>query len=109
VPDAQTTHEDTPLVFSTAIGNAVSLYVETGDASLTLGVDHGTLALGSTYGLTFTVGTGTNDATMTFQGTISNVNSALSGLTGACRTLRRSVVCVNKWGGEFGSLNSRGG
>ncbi len=41
----------------------------------------GTLSLGTTAGLTFTVGDGTADATMTFTGTVTAINNALSGLT----------------------------
>src|SRR5207249_3376938 len=48
---------------------------------VTLSVDHGTLTLGSTTGLTFTTGDGTADASMTFRGTQSAINAALDGLT----------------------------
>ena len=48
--------------------------------SVTLTADHGTLALGSTEGLTLSNGTGNGDATMTFTGTLSDVNAALDGL-----------------------------
>src|SRR5262249_30544944 len=41
----------------------------------------GTLTLASTTGLTFTRGTGTNDATLTFRGTPSDINAALDGLS----------------------------
>src|SRR6202035_5794750 len=48
---------------------------------ITLIVTHGTLSLASTTGLTFTTGTGSNNSTMTFTGTLANVNAALNGLT----------------------------
>ncbi len=41
----------------------------------------GTLSLGSTGGLTFSLGDGTADTTMTFTGTITAINNALAGLT----------------------------
>src|SRR4030095_12211054 len=71
VPGAQTTAEDTSKVFSTAHANALSVadldVAETAGGTLrvTLSVDHGTLSLAGTAGLSFTVGDGTTDATMT--------------------------------------------
>ncbi|MGE4281764.1 MAG: DUF4347 domain-containing protein, partial [Magnetospirillum sp.] len=41
----------------------------------------GSFSLASTTGLTFTVGDGVNDSTMTFKGTASDINAALTGLT----------------------------
>src|SRR5690606_19233259 len=38
-------------------------------------------SLGSTAGLSFAVGTGSGDATMTFQGTVAAINAALEGTT----------------------------
>jgi hypothetical protein len=48
---------------------------------VTLSATHGTLTLSQLTGLTFTVGDGTADATMTFTGTMANINAALNGLT----------------------------
>ncbi len=57
--------------------------------SVTLSVDHGTLSLPRlnfdsletvNKGLVFSEGTGQNDATMTFSGTLADVNAALDGL-----------------------------
>ena len=57
--------------------------------SVTLSVDHGTLSLPSLNvdspniadnGLVFSQGTGQNDTTMTFTGTLADVNAALDGL-----------------------------
>jgi VCBS repeat-containing protein len=87
VPAAQTTTEDTAKVFDTANDNAIS--VSDPDAGnrpvrVRLDVTNGTLTLSGTSGLTFSpVGTsnvGANDASMTFTGTIFNINSALDGL-----------------------------
>jgi hypothetical protein len=71
------------LTFSTANKNAVSISdVSAGSAvePLTLRVVGGTLALGSTGGITFSSGTN-NSASMTINGTLANLNAALSGLT----------------------------
>ena len=50
--------------------------------SITLTVTHGVFSLSQTTGLTFTsgAGDGTNDITMTFTGSMANINSALTGL-----------------------------
>ena len=47
---------------------------------ITLSVE-GTLSLGQTTGLTFTLGDGTDDSAMAFSGTLANINAALAGLT----------------------------
>ncbi|HEX8366673.1 MAG TPA: FG-GAP-like repeat-containing protein [Allosphingosinicella sp.] len=52
-----------------------------GDVTVTLTVTSGTLTLATTSGLSFGTGTGTGDATMTFSGTLVEVNAALAGLT----------------------------
>lgn len=83
VPGAQTTPYATALTFSVANGNAISVAdVDAGGAAeqLTLTATNGTLTLGTTTGLTFTAGTGTANATMTFSGPLASLNAALSGL-----------------------------
>src|SRR5206468_4212590 len=52
----------------------------TGSVQVTLTVTHGTLTLGNTANLSFLTGTGTADATMTFTGTVADVNTALTNL-----------------------------
>ena len=47
---------------------------------MTLAVEHGTISLGTAQGLTFMSGDGSDDATMTFQGTMADINAALEGL-----------------------------
>jgi hypothetical protein len=84
VPGAQSVNEDTSLVFSNANSNAISTSDSdnaTGTEQVTLSVSHGALTLSQTTGLAFTTGDGTSDATMTFTGTVANVNAALNGLT----------------------------
>jgi uncharacterized repeat protein (TIGR01451 family)/uncharacterized protein (TIGR03382 family) len=83
VPGAQSTPEDTPLVFGTAQNNAISVADTDAGAApvqVVLTVTQGTLTLGGTTGLTFTAGDGTSDTAMTFTGTLTAINAALQGL-----------------------------
>ena len=84
VPATQSTNEDIARVFSVGNGNLISITdVDAGTASLqiTLTGTNGAISLSGTSGLTFTVGDGTSDATMTFTGTLANINTALAGLS----------------------------
>lgn len=84
VPGAQTTNGNTPLVFSSANSNQISVAdpdAGSNPLKVTLSVTNGTLTLSGTSGLTFTTGDGTADATMTFTGTQTAINTALNGLT----------------------------
>src|SRR5262249_23636499 len=72
-------------VFSAGNGNTVATSdpdAGTNPVKVTIGVTAGTgtLTLSGTTGLTFTTGDGTADQTMTFTGTLANINTALSGL-----------------------------
>ena len=82
VPGSQTTH--TSIVFSSANGNLVSIAdvdAAAGSVQMVLTVTNGTLTLSGIAGLTFSVGDGTADATMTFTGTVANINTAMAGMT----------------------------
>jgi len=84
VPSAQTAYEDTDFTFSSGDGTAVSVADADGvstNIQTELVVTHGTMTLASTSGLTFSVGDGTLDATMTFTGTVTDTNTALEGMT----------------------------
>ncbi|MGA7614707.1 MAG: Ig-like domain-containing protein [Thermoanaerobaculia bacterium] len=84
VPAAQTMDQGTTLTFSTGGGNAISISdvdAGVGAMAVTLTASDGTLSLSGTAGLSFTTGSGTNDSTMTFTGTVANVNVALEGMT----------------------------
>jgi hypothetical protein len=73
-----------------------------GDAlTVSLSVLKGTLTLGRTTGLEFTAGDGSGDATMTFSGTIADINAALAGL------LYRGGL--NYSGGDSLSITARDG
>ena len=83
VPGAQISAEDVALVFSTANGNRIAVSDPDAGANpleVTLAATNGVLTLLGTTGLTFTVGTGTGDATMTFMGTMADINVALNGM-----------------------------
>ena len=83
VPGIQGTFEDTPLTFSSGTFNLISISdVDAGASSVqvTLTGTNGTVTLSGTAGLSFSVGDGTADSTMTFTGTIANINTALAGM-----------------------------
>jgi hypothetical protein len=78
----QTLDEDTPLVFSTANGNAISVAdldadEGSGEVQVTLVVDHGGLTLSQQTGLAVT---GDGSGAVTLTGTLPAVNAALEGL-----------------------------
>jgi hypothetical protein len=84
LPGNTLTGLDVPLVFGTAGGNAISVSDPDGTdriVQITLWADRGTVTLARTTGLSFDFGTGTNDETVTFTGTVADVNAALDGLT----------------------------
>ncbi len=84
VPGAQATNEDTAKVFSVANGNRIAITdLDAGGANneITLSVTQGTLTLASTTGLSFTVGDGVSDTSMTLRGTAAAINIALDGLS----------------------------
>lgn len=79
VPGTQQADEDTSLPIA-----GISIAdddVGNGDVEVTLSVDNGTITLGDTTGLSFTVGDATDDATMTFTGSLDDVNAALATLS----------------------------
>ena len=84
VPGAQETPKDANKVFSAANNNAISISdIDAAAAAVqvTLTATNGTITLPVMTGLAFSVGDGTADATMTFTGTIANINLRLAGLT----------------------------
>ena len=84
VPGAQQTPKNTNRVFSSGNNNLISISdIDAGGANeqVQLTATNGTITLPVTTGLTFSVGDGTSDATMTFTGTITNINLRLNGAT----------------------------
>ena len=83
VPGAQTVLSNGTLVFSAGNGNAISISdvdVAGGNLRVTLVGINGLITLGSTSGLSFLAGDGTVDASMTFDGSLADINNALAGL-----------------------------
>ena len=82
VPGAQSTNVGLAKVFSTANGNAIQVSdVDNTHVAVTLSVTNGASSLNGTTGLSFTIGDGTADATMTFSGTQVAIDTALNGLS----------------------------
>ncbi len=84
VPSDQTTDEESPVVFDGDTLFSISDDAEDHDVDVqvTLIASNGTLTLGSTTGLDFDGDAdGTDDATMTFRGTVAEINDALKGMT----------------------------
>ncbi len=83
IPGAQTTPQNTPRVFSTGNGNAISISdADAGTAvvQVALTANNGTITLSGTGGLT-TVSGGNGTGAYTFSGTIADINTALDGLS----------------------------
>ncbi len=78
VPGEQATPANTPLPIS-GIG-ITDADAGSGSLEISLAAARGQLTLARTTGLTFSTGDGTLDAAMTFRGTLSNLNAALSPL-----------------------------
>ena len=85
-PDSATTSgPSSPITFSIANGNPISIYdLETdpasGIAAMSLDATHGTLTLHSITGLHFSKGDGTDDTQIYVAGTYNDINNALDGL-----------------------------
>ncbi len=78
VPGAQTFNEDVNRVFSSGNGNQISITdVDAGanPVQVTLTATNGTLSTNGIVGLSFTTGDGTDDATLVFTGTITNITT----------------------------------
>jgi hypothetical protein len=93
-----------PLVFATSI--SVSDAVET-SLTVSLAFPGGTITLDGTTGLSFSVGDGTADAAMTFSGTITNINNALSGMSvtaGSTGDRTLSITATNTTGSNSVSV-----
>ena len=79
MPGPQVTRGDATLVLSGASAISVS-DADSGVLQLNLSAAGGSISLSGTAGLTFTVGDGSGDVTMTFSGTTAALNTALNGL-----------------------------
>ena len=83
MPAGQTTNVNTAEVFSTGNCSPISISDDatSGSMQVQLVSTNGATTLSGTTGLSFSVGDGTADATMTFTGSLAAVNTALSGLS----------------------------
>ncbi|HUQ31150.1 MAG TPA: tandem-95 repeat protein, partial [Pyrinomonadaceae bacterium] len=84
VPGAQSVVKNGALPFSAANSNLIAIAdvdAGAGPVKVTLTATNGSITLSGIAGLSFTVGDGTSDPTMTFTGAITNINAALSGMT----------------------------
>lgn len=84
VPAPQATVADQPLIFSVGNGNLISvLDVDSGGGHLrvTLTATNGLISLANTTGLTFVSGSGVANGSMTFSGTVADINASLNGLS----------------------------
>ncbi len=84
LPASATVDQDAVLVFSGGNGNLISLSdVDAGGGTVrvTLTASNGLLTLSGTSGLSFLVGSGAGDGTVTFEGSITDINNALNGLS----------------------------
>ncbi len=82
-PNSQGVDEHDSIVFSQANGNAISVadpFVGNLPVRVSLTADCGTLSLSGVKGLTFAAGSSSQGATMTFSGTLADVNAALEGM-----------------------------
>jgi CSLREA domain-containing protein len=97
IPVLSSTNQHTPLVFSTATSNPISIAdvdAGTNPIAVVMEVSQGTLTLGSTAGLTLIEGDGVDDTAFIFTGTVAAINAGLNGLTFKPATGFSGVVLV---------------
>jgi hypothetical protein len=111
LPGGATTLEDTPLVYSAAGGNQVSITdVDAGGSTVqvSLAGSNGVVTLGGTAGLAFTAGDGNADANMTFTGTVAAINAALDGLVFAPNPNYNGLAFITMTTNDLGASGSGG-
>ncbi|MBT3338767.1 MAG: lamin tail domain-containing protein [Anaerolineae bacterium] len=112
VPGAQSTDDNSALVFSTVNGNPISISDEdagSADVQVTLTVTKGSLTLNGTTGITsFSSGDGTTDPTMTFKGPLASINAALDGLKYLPNTGHSGSDSLNITTDDLGASGSGG-
>ena len=78
IPTDKFTDEDTEIIISNISVSDVDVAVN--DLEIKISVDTGLITLGSTTGLTFSLGDGNSDASLIFSGLITDISSAISPL-----------------------------
>ncbi|HEX7132807.1 MAG TPA: LamG-like jellyroll fold domain-containing protein, partial [Iamia sp.] len=102
---------NTNRVFSSATNNPITISdVDAGGATVEvqLTATNGTVTLPVLTGLTFTAGDGTADATMTFRGTIVDINLRLSGAWFTPTTSFTGAASLQVVGRDLGNVGSGG-
>jgi len=109
VPAAQSTNEDTDLVFSAGTGNLLSIAdvdAGTGDVTTTLSVTSGTLAVTTGGGAAIS---DNNTGTVTIVGTVADVNAALATVTFSPEVNANGAVTLTQTTNDGGSSGTGGG
>src|SRR5262249_48776990 len=104
-------NEDNNLTFSGGNSNLISISdVDAGASSVrvTLTATNGTLTLSGITGLSFTAGDGTADPTMTFTGTMANINAALAGMVYSPTANYNGAATVQISTNDLGNTGSGG-
>lgn len=78
VPGGQTISEDSPLVFGNQLISIADVDASGNWIEVSLTATNGTLTLGSTAGISFISGSGSNAATMTIRSTVASLNTAFN-------------------------------
>src|SRR4029077_13070853 len=87
-PSGASVNSNSSLTFASGNGDAISVadgFAGNSAEQLTLSVSHGQLALAAGSGVTITAGAN-NSASMTVQGTLTELNNALNGLVDTPRS-----------------------
>ncbi|WP_330115143.1 Ig-like domain-containing protein [Pseudomonas sp. JS3066] len=111
LPVGQGVNQDANLVFSAGNGNLISISdVDVGGSTLqvTLTATNGLISLSGISGLSFSNGDGTADGSMTFTGTLADINNALNGLTFSPTTGYNGPASIQISTSDLGGIGSGG-
>ncbi len=111
VPAGQSLNQDSSLAFNSGNGNLIAVSdadANGGIVQVTLTVTHGTLSLSGATGLSFLLGSGSGDATMTFQGTLADINAALNGMVYTPTAGYNGVASLQITTNDLGNTGSGG-
>ncbi len=106
VPGSQTINQNTNLAIS-GISTA-DIDARTGNLQVTLSASNGTLNLSALTGLTFSTGDGTTDASMTFTGSLTNINAALANLIYRSNSTYSGIDNINLSVSDLGNIGAGG-
>ncbi|MBD1938669.1 esterase-like activity of phytase family protein [Microcoleus sp. FACHB-68] len=106
LPGAQTINQDTNLAIS-GISTA-DIDAGTRNLQVTLSANNGTLTFSSLTGLTFSTGDGTADGSMTFAGSLTNINAALANLIYRSHSTYSGIDNINLSVNDLGNIGTGG-